>query len=279
MAVTLRINTYNDAALGFASADCWSYKESVLDTWITAVNGNASNVGRQITKLKGYASTTAPSTIRGWVIQLDHPTLDSNVFEYRSYSITSMYSRGCRLADYTNDTSNSGYGTLSNTLASLSMNSVTSTNVNCEQVVCYDDADGVEFYFTGWRNGNTGSTGWFMIFKTTQGEWFVNGAADSYVQSSPGFSWTTTDNAAFEKSPTFTVMTYTSTALGVLSPSLVYNSLIDGDNRFVNKLAVKAANTKLYSTNTHQPFLTFTSQSGAEVLTLGNFHAIDSTGL
>ncbi len=270
---------YKRQELGFASADCWSYRESVLDTWITAVNGNASNVGRQITKLKGHTDTTSPTSTRGWVIQLDHPTLASNVFEYRSYATTAMYTRGCRLADYTNDTSNNGYGTLANLLATCTQNSITSTNVNCEQIVCYDDADGVEFYFTSWRNGSTGNTGWFMIFKTTQGEWFINGAADSYIQSSPGISWTTTDSAAYLTNPTFTVMTYSTTALGVLTPSLIYNSIIDGDNRFVNKLAVKAANTKLYSTNTHQPFLTYTSHSGAEILTLGNYHAIDSTGL
>ena len=158
---------------GHTSTDPVAAIDDILDTWITAVNANASNVGRQVTKMRSY--TDFSGSYNGHVLRFGaNSDTEYGYFRYGTRGSTSF---SFYMGDsYTDDTSDGGYGVVGVTNGGSSDLSIPARTSGQEGsfLLCYDTTDGAEFFTFGpyYPNNYTYqySNGW-MVFKTTKGEW------------------------------------------------------------------------------------------------------------
>ena len=182
---------------GTASTDALPALEAELDAWIASVNGNASNVGRQVTKERGYADSTS-SNYAGLVISCGaNGNADKGYMQYYTHGSTT--SRRVYMGDaFTDDTSRGGYGTVSGGVFDTGVSWYTSGQ-EASWVLTYDTTDGEEFFNFGPSLGTAKNTSYqdgFTIFKGTDGEWsLVTGDATAkyhvhYFDDAIGTEWT-----------------------------------------------------------------------------------------
>lgn len=188
MAPTIKWQRWDSASynwFGTAATDALPSLEAELDAWITAVNGNASNSGRQVTKERGYADSTT-ANYAGLVISCGaNGNADKGYMSYMtagSTTIKRVYTGGT----YVDDTSNGGYGTISGGPSDTSISWYTSGQ-EANWMLVYDTTDGQEYFsfgpVLGASNNNSYQEG-FFIFKCTDGEWSMtsnDGSAQYHI--------------------------------------------------------------------------------------------------
>ena len=201
---------------GTSATDALPSLEAELDAWITAVNGNASNSGRQVTKERGYADSTT-ANYAGLVLSCGaNGNASKGYLSYGTYGSTSskrIYS-GDTFAD---DTSNGGYGTISGGTSDTSVSWYTSGQ-EANWMLVYDTTDGQEFFSFGPTFGSTPSSTYqdgFFIFKCTDGEWSMvsnDGSSQVHVHywdDAIGTGWSACGrNASTDRTRTATTYGY-----------------------------------------------------------------------
>ena len=175
MAPTIKWQRWDSASydwFGTTATDALPSLEAELDAWITAVNGNASNSGRQVTKERGYADSTA-TNYGALVLSCGaNGNASKGYFSWGCYGSTS--SKQIRLGPtYADDTTNGGYGAVSGGPSDTSV-SWYGSGQEANWLLVYDSTDGQEYFSFGPAFGTSPNTAYqdgFFIFKGTDGEW------------------------------------------------------------------------------------------------------------
>lgn len=173
MAATVKTDTYTSASYNWDSASTGQPCKDVVDelkSWVTTINSNASQTGKQVVVLRDEASSTT-TNYRGWVVELPQTGTDTLYTSLTTYNATTIqFFSG---TGFTDDTSNGGYGTVTSTIETDgSIGWQTTAAVDVHFGLAYGIVDGEEFFFVGWDLGSdsTYSDMW-GIFKTTEGYW------------------------------------------------------------------------------------------------------------
>jgi len=167
---------------GQAATDALPSLEAELDAFITAVNSNASNTGRQLTKERGYADST---TANYAALVISAGANGNTAKGYMQWGcLGSGTSKRAYVGDtFTDDTSNGGYGTVSGGVSDTSITWVT-TGEEANWLVVYDLTDGQEYFCFGpaFDTDDTGEQEGFAIVKCSDGEWSLvtNDASSIY---------------------------------------------------------------------------------------------------
>jgi len=173
-------STYN--WFGTGASDTLPSIEAELDAWIAAVNANPSNVGRQVTKEKGYADSTS-GTYAGFVISCgaNGNTEKGYMGYYSSAASTKRFYFG---DTFTDNGTNGGYGSITGGGGDSNVSWLTSGQ-EANFLLVYGTVDGQEYFSFGPNLGSTNSTAYqdgFLIAKATDGEWFMTtGDANAYM--------------------------------------------------------------------------------------------------
>lgn len=156
---------------GQAATDALPGLEAELDAWITAVNGNASNVGRSITKERGYADSTTANYAALVISGGGNGNAAKGYLSFGCYGSTST-KRIFTGDTFTDDTSNGGYGAVSGGGADTNVGWRTSGE-EANWLIMYDTADGEEFFVFGptFNAASTSLDEGFAIVKCSDGEW------------------------------------------------------------------------------------------------------------
>lgn len=185
MAPTIKWQRWESAAynwFGQAATDPLPSMESELDAWIATVNGNASNTGRQLTKMRGYASSTGGNYAGITVRAGANGNAAYGYFQYACLNATT--SKVVRMGNsFTDDTSNGGYGTLDGGPVDTSVSWVTSGS-SADWLLVTGTVDGQEYFIFGPSFGSPSTTNQdgFVIMKGFHGEWvFVTADGGSTV--------------------------------------------------------------------------------------------------
>lgn len=186
MAPTIKWQRWDSASynwFGTASTDALPSLEAELDAWITTVNGNASNVGRSVTKERGYADSLEADRA-GLVMSFGtNGNTSKGYYSYvtSSTSVKKLTSGGT----YSDNTSNGGYGTVGGGTYDSSVSWRTS-GYEASWLIISDTTDGQEYFCFGPSFGGSSNTyeEGFFIFKGTDGEWSMtsnDGASQIHV--------------------------------------------------------------------------------------------------
>lgn len=190
MAVSLQQQTWTSTNYNWfdtASTSAPNQLDAKLKAWIASVNSNSSNTNKQITVLKDPSN--ASGVYCGWTLKFASTTTGGT--EFANYTTSgSTFILGtftnssanrltyvCREENYSESTSNGGYGTFSYTASKYyydtSMSFYTSGQT-AEILVATDTVDGKEFFLWGYRLANNNSySDALLIFKQDNGEWAV----------------------------------------------------------------------------------------------------------
>ena len=193
MAVVAEVNRWSAAAVDWTntSVGFQAYEQNEkLRSWITAVNANPSNVGRQLELWKDENTSTNSSADMGFVIKLGYAN-NTNTYYFGNFGTTGQWDIKLSTAWLDNGT-NSGYGNFSTTgyYISDSQSRSLSGSVDADLYMIYDTEDGKEFICWGWGSTSANAEDWAMIYKTNHGEWMV------LCNDSPATSSITYDNDA-----------------------------------------------------------------------------------
>lgn len=177
MAPTIKWQRWDSASydwFGTTSADALPSLESELDAWITAVNGNASNSGRQVTKERGYADSTT-ANYAGLVLSCGaNSNAAKGYLFYGTYGSTSI--KRIYVGDtYADNTTGGGYGAVSGGSSDTSVSWYTSGQ-EASWLIVSSTVDGEEYFSFGPTFGSSPSVNYmdgFFVFKATDGEWSV----------------------------------------------------------------------------------------------------------
>ena len=175
MAATVKYDTYTSASYSWDSASAGQPCKDVVDelkSWVTTINGNASQTSRQVVVLRDETDSTT-TNYRGWAVEL--PQDGSNTLYSSLYTSSATNIRFYSGTGFTDDTSNGGYGTVTPVLKSdTSITWASTAAVDVYFSLAYSTVDGEEYFFVGWDLGSDGSVSDFWgIFKTTEGYWAV----------------------------------------------------------------------------------------------------------
>jgi hypothetical protein len=178
MAPTIKWQRWESASYDWfakSTTDALPSLEAELDAWITAVNGNASNAGRSITKKRGAGDSTG-GNYAGLVISMGaNNNTSKGYFMYACLNSTT--SKRLYFGDtYTDDASNGGYGTIYRGYYDTSVSFVTSGQ-EANWLICSSTVDGQEYFTFGPTFNNkvdSSSQDGFVIFKASDGEWSVS---------------------------------------------------------------------------------------------------------
>lgn len=177
MAPTIKWQRWDSASynwFGVGAGDALPSVESELDAWITTVNGNASNVGRQVTKERGYADSTTANYAALVISCGANNNTAKGYMGYGCYGSTTakkIYVGNT----FTDDTSNGGYGVVSGGPSDTFVTWVTSGQ-EANFLIVTGVIDGEEYFSFGPSFGSSPSTlsmDGFLIAKATDGEWFM----------------------------------------------------------------------------------------------------------
>ena len=201
MAPTIKWQRWDSSAynwFGQTASDALPALEAELDAWITTVNGNASNTGRQITKERGYADSTGGSYAG---ITLSFGANNNTAKGYFFYGCQAQTtSHRIYFGDtFVDDTSSGGYGTISGGYVDSSISFVTSGQ-EANWVIITGTVDGQEYFTFGPTFNSKTDTAYqdgFAIIKMTDGEWSVMSGDGStsqghihYWDDAGGTGWT-----------------------------------------------------------------------------------------
>lgn len=174
MAPTIKWQRFDTASydwFGTTATDALPQIEAELNAWIATVNANPSNAGRQITKMRGYADSTTTNYAG---ITLRYGANNNTAYAYSFFGCRgSISNRAWYLGTtYADDTSNGGYGTISNGTSDTSISFLTS-GYDADFMLTYDTTDGQEYFLFGPRfsNDSVSYQDGFSIIKSTTGEW------------------------------------------------------------------------------------------------------------
>ena len=112
-----------------------------LGSWITAVNGNASQSGKPVALLKDENSSTT-TNYRGWVIEFPQPghATEKMYHQYCSKSTSAVQSY---FGDtFTDNTSNGGYGVVNSIDTDTSITFPITVSASIDSYIAYDTTDG-----------------------------------------------------------------------------------------------------------------------------------------
>lgn len=156
---------------GAGATDALPSLEAEIDAWITAVNSNASNVGRQITKERGYADSTGGNYAAFVLSAGANGNASKGYLQWGCLGSTSS-KKAYAGPTFADDTSNGGYGTVSGGSSDTSIGWVTSGQ-EANWLIVYDVTDGEEYFAFGpaFDSNDTGVQEGFSIVKCTDGEW------------------------------------------------------------------------------------------------------------
>ncbi len=173
MAPTIKWQRWDSASydwFGTNATDALPALEAELNAWIATVNSNPSNAGRQVTKERGYASSTT-ANYAGLVISCGADNNTSKGYMmYYTHAGTKRFYFG---DTYTNDASNGGYGTVSGGRKDTNVSWYTSGQ-EASWLLVTGTVDGEEYFCFGPSFGSSPSSTYqdgFMIYKCTDGEW------------------------------------------------------------------------------------------------------------
>ena len=173
MAATFKTQLWDNTGWGWDQATAGSPCEQMLTemrSWITAVNGNASQTGKQLVLERDENSPTT-ANYRGFTLNMPAiNTTGSLYFQMRSSSTTNlvMYAGNT----FTDDTSNGGYGTVSGGVSDTSISWKNNVNTSGQLQIAYSVVDGEEFFGCSWFLDSEGVYGdHYILFKDQNGEW------------------------------------------------------------------------------------------------------------
>lgn len=186
MAPTIKWQRWEAAAYdwqGTDPTDALPSLEAELDAWIAAINAHAGNAGKQITKMRGAADSTADN-YAGLVLR--YGANGNTEYAYSHYGTRgSTSSRSWSIGTgYTDDTSVGGYGTISGGMSDTSV-SWRKNGYDADWLVVYDTTEGQEFFSFGPRLGGSSNAymDGFTIFKSHSANWcFVSADGSSSSQ-------------------------------------------------------------------------------------------------
>lgn len=179
MAVTIKFQRFESASYdwyGETTADVLPQIQSELDSWISSVNGNTSNTGRQITREKGYADRTTNTDsspyYKGMVISCGaNNNTEKGYMQFIAFSGAKRMSVG---GGWTDDGSSNGYGLIDTSgggYLDTSISWPSSTNVDVDYLIMTDTVDGEEFFILGINYLSSQSYEGWAIWKAENGEW------------------------------------------------------------------------------------------------------------
>lgn len=171
---TVKYQVWTDVTWNWDSASAGAPCTELLNemrAWITAINGNASQTGRQVALLRDENSSTT-ANFRGFTIECPAQTTTGSLYT-SMFSNTTTNMRYYTGTSFTDDTSNGGYGTVTGTIDAdigiLWKQAVTTTGA---MITGYSTVNGEEFFHVGWNLDNaTGTSDHITIFKDQNGEW------------------------------------------------------------------------------------------------------------
>ena len=173
MAATVKTDTYASASYNWDSASAGQPCKDVVDelkSWVTTINGNASQTSKQVAVLRDEADSTT-ANYRGWVVELPQTGSDTLYTSFHTNGATNA--RFYTGTGFTDDTSNGGYGTVTSTIETdTSISWQTTAGVDVHFGLAYGTVDGEEYFFVGWDLGTDSAySDMWGIFKTTEGYW------------------------------------------------------------------------------------------------------------
>lgn len=156
---------------GQTAADPVPSIEAELDAWIATVNGNASNSGRQITKMRGAADSTGGNYC-GIVLRFGaNSNTEHAYFKYGCFNSTSR--KHYLGTAYTDDTADGGYGNVSGGPSDTIVSWYTSGQ-EANFLIISGTVDGQEYFIFGPSFGSNPDYNYcdgFAIIKGVSGEW------------------------------------------------------------------------------------------------------------
>lgn len=179
---TAKLQAWTPATWNWDSAAAGSPLVEVLDemrSWISAVNANPSQSGKQLQLLKDEnSSTTTP--YRGYVIQMPMQSQVGDLY-MGFYSNSTTNIRGYASTGFNNNTTNGGYGSHTGTVSSeTSWGWKTTVTTSAKIIIGHSAVNGEEFFVWGWSLDNSNNHGDFcMVFKDERGEWSATFADDT----------------------------------------------------------------------------------------------------
>lgn len=173
MAATVKTDSYTSASYNWDSASAGQPCKDVVDelkSWVSTVNGNASQSGKQVVVLRDEADSTT-TNYRGWVVEL--PQTGSDTLYTGFFSNNTANAAFYTGTGFTDDTSNGGYGAITSTIQNdTSLSWQTTAAIDVHFGLAYGTVDGEEFFFVGWDLGSDSAySDMWGIFKTTEGYW------------------------------------------------------------------------------------------------------------
>jgi len=286
MAPTIKWQRWDSASynwFGTTATDALPSVEAELDAWITTVNGNASNVGRQVTKERGYADSTT-ANYASLVISCG---ANSNTAKgYMSYGCLGGTTAKKNYVGnaYTDDTSNGGYGTVSGGPSDTSVSWYTSGQ-EANFLIVTGVVDGEEYFCFGPTIGATPNYSYmdgFFISKATDGEWFMvtgDGASASvrlathYWDDDYSTGWSTLTRTATGATSILTRGPWETGRYGLIAASSTNPTLISSTARIYaasSDVYAPATTTTQYNTGDRTVFTDL--GTGDDVYLLTGYH-------
>lgn len=193
MAIVAKYGVWSNASFPWTdqtSNGLWGSIRAEVDAWITAISGNASIIanGQLPVKVKDETSSTNSGTTNGFVYEFPDtvigtgktgPTYPNLMFYGTQTSLT-----GAITDEYTNDTSNNGYGSYNQQPGHYTaIAGGGGTGYDNQAVIVYGDVDEEEFLGVAIKIGTGGSDeNSFAVFKDQSNHWCfqVRGSGFAY---------------------------------------------------------------------------------------------------
>ncbi|MGA0100599.1 MAG: hypothetical protein ACO3HF_01015 [Burkholderiaceae bacterium] len=142
-----------------------------LRAWITAINANPSQSGRQVELLKDETNSTNVNYF-GFTIKLPGTTATADVYMTRHSSSTANVQFLCG-SGWSDNGSNGGYGNISGSTNNDTAIGFRTASYDAVLFTAYGTVDGQEFFIGGFEFDNTTYSDPFIMGKMTNGEWAV----------------------------------------------------------------------------------------------------------
>lgn len=149
--------------------------DSKLKAWVAACNANPGNSSKQITVHRDPASSTGTRT--GWTIRFADGVLPGFMFHFASQITSGSSISGARAelfdtSQWTDNTSNSGYGGIGTIISSDTGIGWCISGAAAEFIVAQSSDPGQEFFVLSWNMANsTAYRDVFAFFKDKNDNW------------------------------------------------------------------------------------------------------------
>ena len=213
-----------------------------MDAWITAINGNASQTGKQVVRHRDGTNSTAANNY-GFVIETPAQTTTGSLYtQFRTTATTNavIYTG----TGYTDDTSNNGYGTITSIVdQDTSLSFLITCTSQANFMTASSTVNGEEFFVIGWFMDNSTAYADFIGFvKDQDGEWMhcycdstdYNGAYYDAVQPTPGWRTILGRDTASSTNVLQTMTFYGSTGVNTTGDVNKYNVTAKSNDILMN---------------------------------------------